>query len=136
MTKIQVPMDGGSEQYEKSFTVLEPGDYEFVISNRPKLEQSKSSENMLVKLELEHTLEDGSTTKVFDNLVQTEKAYFKTFQCFRSCGFTEEDIKAGIELEDLYQLTCKAKVKQEIQTQGSAAGDPRNVIVRYLYEKE
>ncbi len=136
MARISLPMENGGAEYEKEFIVLEPGDYDFIVANRPTIEKSKSSDNQITKIELEHRTEDGQTVKVFDNLVHNEKGRWKTYQFLRALGFSKEEIAAGVELEDLYQLPLRAKIKQEIQKEGSNAGEPRNVVKAYLYEKD
>ena len=138
MTKIALPMDDGGKKYEKEFIVLEPADYTFVIANRPKIEKAKSGDNNIVKMELEIENSEGEKTKVFDNLLSpdNEKGQWKWYQFLRSLGYTKEQIGSGIDLDDLYQLSGTVKIATEIQKQGSNAGEPRNVVKRYLYEKD
>jgi len=126
--RININMDDPS-QYEKTFVVLEPGDYTFTITNRLKLEKSKTSENQICKIELSTELEDGTVAKVFDNLVQGEKSQWKWYQFFRACGFDDNAIKEGIDLDDLLQMTVRAKIKQEMYN-----GEPQARVSRYLYE--
>lgn len=129
MTRINLTTENFSD-LEKEFPVLEPGDYDFVVVNRLKSEKSKSSENNMIKVELETTLSDGQKTRVFDNLVLTKECEFKLFQFFKALGFNDEDIKSGIDLDNLYMMPLRAKVKQEIYQ-----GEPKCKIARYLYEK-
>lgn len=116
-------------QYEKEFVVLEPGDYTFTVTNRPKLQKSATSDNQICKIELTTELEDGTTAMVFDNLVQGEKSSWKWYQFFRACGFGDAEITEGIDLDDLLQMTVRAKIKQEMYN-----GNPQARVARYLYE--
>ena len=129
MTSINITTENLAD-LEKEFTVLEPADYDFVITNRMKPEKSKSSENMIIKVELETTLPDGSKAKVFDNLVMTKDCEFKIYQFFRALGLNDEDIKAGPDLDNFYMMPLRARVKQEVYQ-----GEPKNKVARYLYEK-
>jgi len=128
--KINIDMND-PKQYEKEFVVLEPGDYNFTITNRLKFEKSKSSDNQICKVELTTELEDGTTSKVFDNLVYSPSAQWKWYQFFRACGLSDDEIKAGPDLEDFYQMSLRAKIKQTTYN-----GEPQARVAKYLYESK
>jgi hypothetical protein len=129
MTRINLSTENLGD-LEKEFPVLEPGDYDFVVANRLKPEKSKSSENKLIKVELQTTTPDGQQIKIFDNLVLTKNCEFKLFQFFKSLGLSDDDIKQGVDLDSLYMMPLKARIVQEIYQDES-----KNRVKRYLYEK-
>ena len=63
--------------------VLEPGDYVAEVTGY-KFDKSVSSGNLYLALELAI---EPSGNKVFDNLVFTEKAWWKIDTCLKSLGF-------------------------------------------------
>ncbi len=128
MTKINIDMSDPT-QYQKEFVTLEPGVYDFTITNRLKLAKAQSSDNQICKVELTTQLDDGTTVKVFDNLVYSPSSQWKWYQFFRALGLSDEEIKEQPDLEDLYQMTLKAKIKQELYK-----GEPQARVARYLYE--
>ena len=63
--------------------VLEPGDYVAQVTGY-KFDKSQGSGNLYLALELAI---EPSGNKVFDNLVFTEKAWWKIDTCLKSLGF-------------------------------------------------
>lgn len=127
--RFNINMDN-KEQFERDLIVPEPGDYDLTIRNVPKLEKSKSSNNQICKLELEGETEGGKFV-VFDNLVATDESQWKWYQCWRACGFSDEEITEGIELEDMRGLTLRARLSQEVYE-----GKPQARLKQYLYERD
>jgi len=131
MVKLNIDMSDPSK-YQKEFVVPEPGIYELTVTNRLKIEPSKSSTNMITKVELTGELEDNTKFVIFDNLVHNENSQWKIYQFLRSLGFTNDEIGEGVDLEDCYQMTLKAKLTQELDNNG----DKRARVARYLYDKQ
>jgi hypothetical protein len=130
MAKVQFSKER-QEECVKNFPVLEPGNYECTVSTRPKLVTASTGAKMFeIELETIHP-ESGETTKIFDNLVMTEKSEFKIIQFLRSCGYTQEEIDEGIDMDDCYELSCTVKTTQEIYE-----GEPKHKVKRYLYESD
>ncbi len=127
---------------KKVFDPVPAGVYICEIANDLIVEQSKSSTNQIVKIEMVVT-DDGEFKgrKIFDNLVigatpETRKnTEWKIAQFAVACGVCTKDTLNEIDLEMFKGCNCSVKVgvKAEIY-QGETK--QKNYVQEYLFEVE
>lgn len=125
---------------------LEPGNYTFEVANDLKVEQAKSSDSKIVKIELRCTTTDYEGKVVWDNLVimankaDRAKTEWKIAQFAVSCGvITESELKqlGEIDLAAFKGTVCEAQIAQEPYTDTNTGEKRlRNRVARYLFEPE
>lgn len=129
-----VDIDTNDEKLlEKNFKLLEPGVYDFEISNKLEITKSKAGNNM-IKVELMCTTEGEDTlgVKVFDNIVLTAEAKWKLAQFCKACGVESEDGKVDLDLFE--GATCSAATIQENYKNKAGADKMSTKISEYLWE--
>jgi len=130
---------------KKNFDPIPPGNYTFEVENDLKIEDSKSSDSKVVKVEL-RVLDDGEYKgrKVFDNLVigstpeAKKNTEWKIAHFAFACGVakTKEDLNE-IELGAFKGCTCEAKIGFVIDEYKRSQGDEgamKNIVKQYLFE--
>ena len=99
----------------KEFPKLADGTYQFVVSSAE--ERMSKSGNEMIQLVLEHTDQDGRIHKVWDYLVGTESAAWKTYQFCRSAGLLAEYEAGSLGEADCTGSIVRATVKLEVSEQ-------------------
>jgi len=130
---------------KKNFESIQPGKYTLEVENDLKVEDSKSSDNKIIKIEL-RVLDDGEFKgrKVFDNLVigsnpeTRKKTDWKIAQFAFACGVcTTKEQLAEIDLDAFKGSTCEAKiglVPDSYKREQGEEGAMKNVVQQYLFE--
>ena len=128
MPTINIDMSD-PEKLKHGPPVCEVGIHEFTIKNRVGLVPCKPpSVNSMAKLELTIFIGDVEYI-VYTQLVQVKGADFKWYQLFRSVGYDDAQITAGVDLADLQGLSGKCEIGQEIYQ-----GNPKARVNKFLYE--
>lgn len=99
----------------KEFVKLADGTYQFVVGSAE--ERMSKSGNEMIQLVLEHTDQDGRIHKVWDYLVGTENAAWKTYQFCRSAGLLAEYEAGSLGERDCTGSIVRATVKLEASEQ-------------------
>ena len=129
---------------QKDFTPMPKGIYRFEVPHKLKVEKSKSSDNMLIKLSLKCVSDDndgeylGKT--VFDNLVISQKTEWKLNAFAISSGlYTAESLKADgqIDTEDFepgeYEVTASIDVETSTFNNKTTT---KNVVKAYIFKDD
>lgn len=113
------------EPEDRKHTVLEPGEYDFVIAEVFAFETAKTGNEYLpLKLQIKP---DGT---VFDNLVFTDKAKFRIDQLLKSIGKAPVPGTA-VDFDDPSWLAgCKGRLKLKIEAYN---GVERNKVEAYVF---
>jgi hypothetical protein len=123
------------EPVERTFTVLDPGDYPFTIAEMYEFEVSKANNNMMrAELEFHH---DGETVKCTEFLTFTEGAKWKINQFLKAL---EVPLGTRINWRDA-EFIKYLKARKGVASLGvedyikkDKTGGKRNVITGYIYE--
>lgn len=114
------------EPEDRQFTVLKPGEYEFVIAEVFAFEVSKESGNEYLPIKLNIKPEGV----VYDNLVFTDKAKFRIDQLLKSIGKAPAPGTA-VDFDDpTWLVGSKGRVKLKID---NYKGSERNKVDAYVF---
>ncbi len=127
---------------KKNFDPIPPGKYVCEVENNLKVEQSKSSANQIVKVELRVT-DDGEFKgrKIFDNLVigatpeTRSKTDWKIAQFAVACGVCTKETINEIDLELFKGSTCEVDIGVKTETYNNET-KAKNFVKQYLFESE
>jgi len=139
---ISVDISNPKNFEKKSYDPIPPppGKYVCEVSNNLIIEDSKSSANKIVKIELV-ILDDGEHKgrKIFDNLVigatpeVAKKTEWKIAHFALSCGLNKDEL-TEIDLGRFQGLTCEVKVGVETSIYDGETRK-KNVVKQYLFEE-
>jgi len=136
MSIVKIPMDN-PEAYEKGGLPIEPGTREFEIKNVPSIKTAKTEKGTkYVDLQLVCVADDDMNGRtLYDNIALTEKSYYRFYQFCRACGFTDEEIKEGVDVSVLQGTRLIVTSEQRPDTyQGETR--MRAVVKKYEYDVE
>ena len=109
------PSEMSSGQTAKEFPKLADGTYQFVVASAE--ERIAKSGNEMIQLVLEHTDQDGRIHKVWDYLVGTESAAWKTYQFCKAANLMAEYEAGRLGENDCTGAIVRATVKLEVSEQ-------------------
>ncbi|MHA1759102.1 MAG: DUF669 domain-containing protein [Candidatus Heimdallarchaeota archaeon] len=143
MATITVDTSNPENFEQKNFEPIPPGIYELEVANDCKVENSKSSSNKLIKLELVVIEPDEYRgKKVFDNLIigatpeTNKKVEWKIVHFALSAGMSKDEI-GSLNTDDFKGWVVKAKIGVENYTK-PATGEviTKNVVKQYIFPDE
>lgn len=132
-TRPEIPDDevGGGD-----FPLIEPGDYDFEVeAAEPK---RSSSGNDMIALTLKVWDGDGMERKVWDYLVDTDKAEWKTRHFCRSTNMMNAYESGELSADMLIGAAGKCRVNVQKGKPNPAGGmySDKNVVRDYLFDEE
>jgi hypothetical protein len=126
-----IKIDASNEDNFKAKKLIVPGTYVFCIAKvTPK--SSKAGNSMIV---LEMKCQDDGEFRgatLFDNVVLTQNSEWKFIHLCLSAGFSKDEIKNGIEIEDIKDRYVKVKVGIQPK-QGQYA--EKNIVEAFVFDE-
>ncbi len=141
MSVVKIDSNNAENFEKKDFTPIPKGEYVFEIANDLVVEKAKSSDNMIVKVELACQDEgEFKGKKVFDNIVLTKKAEFKLCHLALAAGTqTKEEMVEGVDLELFKGRLVRAEISVQAPRTDTVTGEvyrENNIVVRYCFDAE
>ena len=142
MTILNVDTSNPELLTKKNFDPVPSGKYVCEVANDLAVEQSKSSANQIVKIEL-RIIDDGEFKgrKIFDNLVigatpeSKSKTEWKIAQFAIACGVCTKDTINEIDLEAFKGCNCEVNISTKANTYNGETTQ-KNYVKEYLFEVE
>ncbi len=137
-----VRVDSSNPDNFRAKQLIDPGHYCFEVENEPTVEQAKTSQNQVVKIEARCT-DDGKFKgcKVYATHALTAKAEWMLCHLVLSCGTQTEEAMAanGIDLSLLKGATFEAEIgisDPQVDPSTGQKYKPKNEINKYLFVAE
>ena len=115
----------GNPEEKSRASHVEAGEYNLIIANAEEALSSNSNEMIKIKLRVTQPHFDGDEGPVvFDNLVFTERAFWKIDQFLKAIGeHPGEGREVSVDPDDLIGKMCKAKLSVGQTSQGKPCND-------------
>jgi hypothetical protein len=119
------------KQAGSGFDPVPKGEYEMIISEAKAVESSSGNPMIKVTLTIRTDVEqEGGKRKVFDNLVQTEKAMFKFHNLAKALGWAPGE--GAATLEEFAEKIIFQPVRAKLDIRVQSGYNPSNTVVTYL----